>query len=246
MKKTLLLCLASLMLCFFPLCMNAQQSKTTQNPAQTVAYLKSEITKLKKSMMEFYPDFRSVKIINATTVKRASNKLSGGSMLDMKYSVYLEIAYTNVLINEKYISRINAAANAKAKQTIVDEYNECSESVEHMALVMGEMTSLESIGGSMAGLQYSAAELDIYNAWHQALKKGSKDRITAPQAKKLVSQMRSNCKTVYTDMLENVLDSDYTDAIKESNKRVTSAINSLNTLFTKKTPYKWFANTFKL
>lgn len=246
MKKTILLCLASLMLCFFPLCMNAQQSKTTKNPTQTVAYLKSEITKLKKSMMEFYPDFRSVKNINATTVKRASNKLSGGSMLDMKYSVYIEIAYTSVLINEKYISRINAAANAKAKQAIVDEYNECSESVEHMSLIMGEITSLESIGGSMAGLEYSAAELDVYNAWHQALKKGSKERITAPQAKKLISNMRSNWKSVYKDMLGNLTDSDYTEAINSSNERVTEAINKLNSLFTKKAPYKWFANTFKL
>ncbi len=81
MKKTLLLCLASLMLCFFPLCMNAQQSKPTKNPTQTVTYLKSEISKLKKSMMEFYPDFRSVKNINASSVKRVTNKLAVGSML---------------------------------------------------------------------------------------------------------------------------------------------------------------------
>ena len=90
MKKTLLLCLASMMLWLAPTFANAQQSKPTKNPTQTVTYLKSEISKLKKSMMEYYPDFRSVKIINAATVKRASDKLSGGSMLDMKYSVYID------------------------------------------------------------------------------------------------------------------------------------------------------------
>lgn len=245
MKRILFACLASMMLFAAPTSANAHEVKSKKYYEQYVANLKETNVTLKKEIMEYCPEqFPTINSVTTSYVKKASEKLSGGSMLDMKQSVYMEIAYKKVQINDIYANGISVASKANVKQMQVDDYEEYSAWVKNMAEVMGELSALDNFGGSMAGLEYAAAELNVYEAWFNMKTKGSSMRVTSAQAKAFVAKMRSTCDEKYKSQMENFDGEDMVDALKQSKDRVTKAIDNLEALFQQKAPGKWLVDTF--
>lgn len=244
MKRILFACLAAMML-LVPGVANAQQTKSAKYYSQAASRLQNEVVALKKEILEYYPQIGSINNINAKTVAHASEVLSCGNMMEMKESVYIEIAYSKIRIKNFYINQLKAVKSANQRQVLVDDHDECAKEVSNMGDVMGVLSSMENFGGSMAGLEYSAAELKVYEAWYSALSKGNKTRVSQKEATNLIRKMRAVWKKEYQNMRAQLSGSDFRDGLKNYDNDMKKYMNNLEAMFAKKTPYRWLANTFK-
>lgn len=207
---------------------------------KVVKEMKATIASEKKDMLKIYPKFGSINNITASSVKRASDKLSGGSMADMVDASALDFSFANINICNWYINKINSASSASAKYALANEYQELKSLLDQMRSYLGNLAALENFGGSMASLDYAVAAAGIYEAWYKALKASPRvtQRAAAADAKKMVSKMRRNWKAKYDETREYA-DGYELSLLNDINADVVKTIDKVEALVGKKAPYTW-------
>lgn len=172
------------------------------DPVKLVSELKKETLDLKKEMLEMYPKFGNVNNINARTVERSADDLSGGTTWEMRCSADIDTDYKMICIYDWYVKKINATTSPSAKKALAEEFVKTKELMGSFAEVLSQGYALENYGGSMATLGYAAGYNKVYGGWWDELKQARRGTMSADETESFIVRFAEWLDSRIKDALE--------------------------------------------